>query len=102
MYTFKSKSTGYTSTIDYFLFNICSSNQLHYEVIDEGDNLSDHNPVNIVLNIPISYVDSMPTKTVKCEGKVLWSKASSNDIRQYTINIDNLLSKISIPWDVNY
>ena len=72
MYTFQSKSTRCTSVIDYFL---CSVGELvECIVFDEVDNLSDHNPVKVVLNIPVVYVNKMSSDNCNTQSKTLWAK----------------------------
>ena len=100
MYTFKSKSTRCTSVIDYFLCSCSLGELVECIVFDEGDNLSDHNPVKVVLNIPVVYVNKMSSDNCNTQSKTLWDKASPNNISLYQANLGKLLSDISIPWEV--
>ena len=96
-YTFKSKSTRCTSVIDYFLCSYSLGKLVEYIVFDEGDNLSDHNPVNI----PVVYVNRMSSNNCITQSKTLWAKVSSNNISLYQTNLESLLSDINIPWEVS-
>ena len=64
------KSTRCTSVIDYFLFGCSLGELVECIVFHEGDNLSDHNPVKVVLNFPVVYVNKMSSNNDNTQSKL--------------------------------
>ena len=52
------------------------------------------------MNIPVVYADSVSTEAINTQHQVLWGKASPSNTSRYMLTTDNLLSGISVPWDV--
>ena len=75
------------------------SNIRKYENVYRGDNLSDHIPVSLSLDIDVCY--SHEIKSVLNE-KLLWSAATDLDIDQYKRKLDIELSSIVLPVDALY
>ena len=83
-YTFMSMASGDRSTLDHFLLSHnFNTRVLRYDVIHDGDNLSDHDPVCIWLDIDLTYcqpshniIDSKPPK-------LCWRKARISSISAY-------------------
>ena len=76
--------------------NFLETQVLECKSLDEGDNLSDHLPVKFVADLPVTY---QKESVIDDHSKVLWSKASDNDIQNYQYLIDRSLSKTDIPWN---
>lgn len=98
-YTFESKINGIKSTIDHFLV---SANLLpvvtHYVSIHEGDNLSDHCPISMWLNIDLDHI---PVVNQANNVNMLdWGRVSKNDIILYQEKLDEYLVNINIPPDL--
>ena len=99
-YTYESKSCGQRSTIDHF---ICSENLddriVVYKSLHHGDNFSDHCAVSVVLNVPVSYYDNDQHNNCNSCDKVMWCKATPENIANYQLELDILLGNIVIPWN---
>jgi exonuclease III len=98
-FTYESKATGARSAVDHFLI----SNNLvmatsRYDVVHDGDNLSDHALLSMNVNIPCQkeYINN---NTSEAPAKPMWIKASSDEVEMYKIMLDNCLNEIQIPWD---
>ena len=87
-------------SFDYFLCSCSLGELVECIVFNEGDNLSDHNQVKVVLNIPVVYVDKMSSDNFNTQSKTLWAKGSSNNISLYQTNLEKLSSDINILWEV--
>ena len=96
-YTFESKCNSAKSFIDYFMCNFLETQGLECKSLNEGDNLSDHLPDKFVVDLPVTY--QKESDVIDDHSKVLWSKASDNDIQNYQYLIDRSLIKTDIPWN---
>lgn len=95
-YTFESRMNGYRSTIDHILYSDClRSNLCAYDVVHDGDNLSDH--ALIVAQIQIDERGPEDAKENGRISKALWEKANSQSILQYRLRLDELMCKLCIP-----
>ena len=98
-FTFESKANGSRSVLDHFLVssNICECIDNYY-VKHDGDNVSDHSPVCMSLNINYSRV----TESVDCENvpRYQWHQATDTELVKYKSTLDEYLSNICIPWEV--
>lgn len=96
-YTFESKANGERSLIDHFLVSDNLFDCINkYEVVHEGDNLSDHSALCMGLDI------STVCETLSSDDPVFspsWSSASLENIRDYQISLDSILESIIIPWE---
>ena len=99
-FTYESKINGMKSTIDHFLV---SANLLpsvtHYVSIHEGDNLSDHCPISMRLNLDL---ENMPVVNQFNNNNIMldWSRATENDINSYQEKLDEHLLNINVPPDL--
>lgn len=96
-YTHMSKANGSKSHIDHFLVSENLAMLItDYGVAHEGDNMSDHSPVSLVLNIPVTYgetIGSQGFSSSKCE----WDKATLIDIGNYKCSLDHKLASVIVP-----
>ena len=67
-----------------------------YNVLCDGDNLSDHLPVSMSLNMPVSHTSNV----VKSGIKLKWHEASHENLINYKEYINNMLENIALPKDV--
>ena len=95
-YTFESKITFSKSCIDHFLISRSfASNISECKVMHDGANLSDHDPIGLILDIPVSHCTESPT--LQAKSSVQWAKASKDDIAAYQLSLDNILFNLVIP-----
>ncbi len=97
-YSFESKATGARSMVDHFLVSDNLTNTItNYEVIDEGDNLSDHRLLSMNMELPtnLRYI----TQNTKFTSSPCWLMASSEQIELYKLALDNALNTICIPYN---
>ena len=57
-------------------------------------NISDHSPIMIQLNVPVSYGFNIPQPH---RDAVMWHKVNCTDLNNNKITMDNLLKSIDIP-----
>ena len=93
-YTYES-SLGARSTVDHFIVsdNLIDS-VVAYDVLYDGDNLSDHKAIHLSLAIPVSHQRDeeklfTPTTT--------WRKATEDQINNYKSKLRSLLNEVVIP-----
>ena len=97
-YTFEN-SLGNRSKIDCFLYESCSV-VANYDILVDGDNLSDHNPIMIILCTKSEINNSIDSSEEYDKEKLCWNKADNNDISQYKNMLNVLLQEVVIPGDV--
>ena len=98
-YTYESKINNSKSQIDHFIISSSLITRvIKLQVKHDIENISDHSLLSIHLSIPkcITY------DTLEVEDRLMWSKATANDIEMYKIRLDNELSKIQINYDSLY
>jgi len=101
-YTFESKSDGSRSTVDHFLItdNIGDC-VIKYDVLHEGQNLSDHYPICLSLNIDIedssAYMSHADCDNKPTTSRLMWQKATESDIALYKDRLNSALAEIHIP-----
>ena len=98
-FTFESV-TGARSTIDHFIFNENSFNDLiDFKVLDEGFNLSDHCPIYVSIKCDNQYLDK-----TECNNKdnlvFNWFDATDDHLKNYKSILDCLLDDLLIPDSV--
>ena len=99
-YTYENVVTGSQSIIDHFLISDqLSQCVLKYESIHEGDNLSDHCPLVLELNVLVDYDVPRPRCYVR---KPNWKTATDVDILAYKGRLHSLLENINIPRSILY
>jgi len=100
-YSYESKSNGSRSMLDHVLMSDgLLGHVTEYYTLHEGDNLSDHSPITVKLNLPMLNVDRAPISEECALGpNVQWSKASDCQLENYRCMLDTLLSQIDIPTD---
>ena len=76
-FTCESKATGDRSVLDHFLLSEnFKSSIVKYDVLHEGDNLSDHSAIMLTLSIPMNY--TAPSDVSHKSEKLNWDKASES------------------------
>lgn len=96
-YTYESKSNGRRSILDHILVtNNLISHVTTCRSIHDGDNLSDHELLNVTLNVQnLSYAeDTVPIHRVTPK----WHVASEKQLDDYTRVLDQFLGDIKVPW----
>jgi len=95
MYTYENSFTGGRSKLDMFIVSeSLAGNVSGYFAIHEGDNLSDHSPIVMNINLNVQYSLSEERAFNK---KVSWKKAKETDILSYKQVLYKLLNKIDVP-----
>lgn len=95
-YTFESKASGERSLLDHFIVSenlvgsICEHNVVH-----RGDNLSDHSPIEITMDISTRYTEDPVSRTESTH--LMWNKANSNNLQAYKEKLDTNLSALQYP-----
>lgn len=85
------------SLLDHFIMtDDLFSKIVKYESLDFGDNLSDHIPLSIELDLNIDNIASINQHIPR----FLWEKASSDDKQAYRTDLDRLLDSIHIPSSI--
>ncbi len=97
-FTFESKASGARSTIDHFLitenlFSLVTDYHVHHS----GDNLSDHSPLYMTMNIPATHTGE--NSETSFSTKLNWNSASPEDLLKYAAAIDAKLDSIVMPWE---
>ena len=84
--------------LDHFILpNTLYSAVSSLSVLHDVDNISHHDPLFITLNIPLHLITC--TQRVY-KGKTAWHKASSTQLNDYCITLQNCLHSIILPVDV--
>ena len=82
-----------TSTIDHIcVSSVLGQFILDYNVMNDVDNFSDHNPVICQLDMSMDYTE--PSKFAKCH-KTSWNEAKVDHFQDYARVLDVLLSKLN-------
>mgnify|MGYP000079041494 CR=1 FL=1 len=96
-YSYESKVNFDRSAIDHFIFSDKLADCItEYSVRHDGDNLSDHDPVVLKLNIPIEYANNERDRS--SIPRPLWHQATKINLAQYGCVLDIKLRGIVIPW----
>ena len=97
-YTFVSGANGSRSLIDHFIVSQgLVSGVMNYWCIEDGENLSDHLPVFVELNVDVSY--RMTERPVPAP-KVNWKVATDDHISAYKQLLSEMLHRVNIPYNV--
>lgn len=97
-YTYSNDITGARSTIDHFLVTKnLFSNIVRYAPMHEGDNLSDHSPVEMQLSLNIPRKLNVLSRATSA--KRSWHRASEENVMNYKLKLRALLSRITVPYD---
>lgn len=100
-YTYESKINGEKSILDHFLMcenlfpSVCK-----YESLHDGDNLSDHCPISMTLDLDAQRFDQADDTGGLRARNLNWNKAIDNDIRSYQTCLDSYLNSIEIPFEL--
>ena len=89
---------GTKSVIDHFLYFDASIVKC-FDILLEGDNLSDHNPILIEIEFTCN-LNNIPSKESFSNAGIDWKKASNRDIELYKTILDGMLSEISVPEEL--
>ena len=96
-YSYESKSNHSRSLVDHFVITenlFC--NIVDYSVIHDGDNLSDHSPISMTLNVNVDYV--INDHSVDSSYPLQWHKVSEYNIACYKDRLDHFLKSLHVPW----
>ena len=96
-YTYQFCMTRFNILDHFILPNTLYSAVSSLSVLHDVDNISDHDPLFITLNIPLHLITC--TERVY-KGKTAWHKASSAQLDDYGITLQNCLHSIILPVDV--
>ena len=101
-YTFESKSCGTRHTLDHCVVSQNLQESIaSYNVSHDIENMSDHSPVYLELQLEFSVVSYVNQHAVpKNVAGYNWCKATSLEIDQYSLLLDNILSVTSEPVSV--
>ena len=95
-------SLGNKSLIDHFCLDSSVVEMISdFDIISEGDNLSDHLPVMMEIKLPcplnIDRGGIFSNNINVPKSRFDWSNANGEDICDFKLNLDNHLSKIDVP-----
>ena len=90
---------GTHSTLDYIFINVGLMHLTnHYDVQDEGDNPSDHCPISVTMHMQLEASPSI--NKMQAIGSAQWYKASSENIQNYKLQLNELLTNINVNANV--
>jgi hypothetical protein len=97
-YSYANSDLSSVSLIDHFAVDeVLSEKVLEYYCLHRGDNLSDHSPLFLVLQLD-SAADCVPPSSASTgSSRVSWSKASEEDIADYKHVLSYLLEQVIPP-----
>ena len=99
-YTYESHS-GTRSSIDYFIFSENCINEIeNFNVLYDGNNLSDHFPISISYLTNDSVNCSLENDSKYYDYNYNWRAASNEDLVNYRSLLDELLNTIILPQEV--
>ena len=100
-YTYHHESLGHQKWNDHFLISqklICGSKTSNHQILDEGDNPSDHLPILFSLTLDAECSPRTEQTLTEKEPKLKWDKLSDEHIeayqRQITDSLDHLRSSV--------
>ena len=62
-----------------------------YKVVHDGDNLSDHSVLQMVLQLLVEYNNESGVANRQCDRLIQWRKAQLAHLQQYRYTLDYLL-----------
>ena len=68
-----------------------------YKVVHDGDNLSDHSVLQMVLQLPVEYNNESGVANRQCDRLIQWRKAQLAHLQQYRYTLDYLLDDGHVP-----
>ncbi|ELU17989.1 hypothetical protein CAPTEDRAFT_190211 [Capitella teleta] len=97
-FTYNNEATGAQSVLDHFIVseNLFGSIE-SYSCLHEGDNLSDHLPVCLNLDVKASFA---PQSNAYALNRPSWQRATVQDKAAYQLRLKELLREVDIPFDV--
>ncbi|ELU01739.1 hypothetical protein CAPTEDRAFT_217538 [Capitella teleta] len=97
-FTYNNEATGAQSVLDHFIVseNLLGSIE-SYSCLHEGDNLSDHLPVCLNLDVKASFA---PQSNAYALNRPSWQRATVQDKAAYQLRLKELLREVDIPFDV--
>ena len=97
-YTYQSKINNERSIIDHFLLTDNLYNMIsEYKVVHDGDNLSDHSVLQMVLQLPVEYINESGVANRQCDRRIQWRTAQLAHLQQYRYTLDYLLDDVHVP-----
>ena len=95
-FTYESKVSGDRSFLDHFLLSENFRSKIRkYDVLHEGDNLSDHSPVMLTLSLSVDCFT--PRDVTHKSLKLNWNRASDQAIDHYQHLLSKQLSTVPVP-----
>ena len=70
-----------------------------YDVIHDGDNVSDHDSIFIWLDVDLTYSKSSPNDIVSKPSKLCWRKAKISAISAYQRLLSKSLRSVRVPFE---
>ena len=96
-FSYECKTTGNRSLIDHILITENIENFIcNFKAKESLDNLSDHIPLSLDLNINCNY---LKTKEITHQAKVAWYRVNINDTVKYKSCLDKELRNIKVPHE---
>ena len=96
-YTYFHESLGHKKFNDHFLMSetlMANGRVSDFCVLDEGSNLSDHLPITMQLNVPISANEFIPIPITK-KPTLRWDKLNPDDISAYTQRLSTAVDEMA-------
>ena len=88
---------SYVSTIDHFFWDSkLADNVTDCGVIHHHNNLSDHSPIFCKFDLDLKLEESL-NSCVKPPPKPCWSRSTESEKLKYTVELNQILSNISVP-----
>ena len=97
-YTYRQDKLGQRKFLDHFVVSRTILNDgliNNCQIIDEGENLSDHLPIMMTLSVSISQEITYSEK-IQPQAKLRWNKLSSADTRAYTERLSLIVDQMTI------
>ena len=95
-FTYHNEFTGSKSTVDhFFLSDLLFLSVDEYTSFEDGDNLSDHVPLFLLLSVPISVSGDLFKSDFR--EKVSWCRASDHDLNSYRSVLRRNLANVDVP-----
>ena len=100
--TYHHKSLNQKKWIDHFLVSpsLIKNNLSNFDVLDDGDNLSDHFPILMKMKIKCSAARETTNKAA-ADKKLCWNKLNSSLIDQYTSRVRELVDLLP-RWETSF
>ena len=98
--TYSHDALGQRKCSDHFIVSkkLCPEKLRKHEILDEGDNVSDHRPITIQLQVSLKTNSTVDEDTNLVASKLKWEKLTSDDIVHYQESLQQLVgAKPAVP-----